>query len=124
MRGGLTLGLHQGNDVVLMDDTRVWGNTTIKTGAGNDSLSLEGQTIKPGRSIFHGAVNISMGSGHDSLSLSGRWLGEPNPTALNADFRSIVKLDGGASASDNTLIVGDAATFFVTPVILNFPTGP
>ncbi|MDZ4288310.1 MAG: hypothetical protein U0984_10140 [Prosthecobacter sp.] len=113
MRGAVRLDLLSGIDVVTIDDSTLRGALTILTGAGADNVVIEASTYAPGGSQFLGAANIQLGDDNDNLTIV-----QTSSPKQSATFLSAVILDGGSKAGDtNTLTIGAAATFAVTPTI-------
>ena len=110
----VTIDSGAGNDQVFWDDISVGGNTTFRTGGGNDTLSMETQGDPAGsRSAFTGKVNILMGDGDDIVVV-----GQNGNIGHAADFLSAVAVDGGAGS--DTLNVGNQNTFAVELVERSF----
>lgn len=91
--GGIAAGVFSaktgaGIDTVTVGDSIFSSAFTLDTQGGNDVINIE-TTENMGGTLFLAPVNIFLGEGADILSI-----GLNKPTAF-ADFRSVVKFDGG-----------------------------
>lgn len=98
--GQLQIQTGKGADTILLDVMRVSGSTLLKTGAGNDEITITNTGFPSG---FTGAFKLDMGQGNDTASIS-------------ADFAAGAKVSGGRGT--DSLTWQFISAFAVDPVVV------
>ncbi len=101
--GNLKVNSGDGNDTVFTDGIVVMGNTTIRTGKGNDDIAILGND-----GFFNGTFTITSGGGNDNIAMIN-----------GATFLSTVTI----SAGRGTNVMWVAQDLFMGPVTINGGTG-
>lgn len=100
-----------GNATVAINDLKVAGATSIATGTGADTITIDGSSGAVGSS-FNGSFALRTGSGADSVSIN-----SGSASGATTTFRSAVGV--GLGPNDDTLTIGSAGRVqFLTPAAL------
>ncbi len=103
-----------GDDTVnLTKGSEPLGPLMIDTGAGNDSVSLDGRTDGYVAEYF-GPVKVNLGTGDDSL-----WVSDGGVNGNIGHYHATVKFDGG-TGTDDIAYLTTGSIFDVAPVVVNF----
>jgi hypothetical protein len=111
LRVGMSLGVATGSgaDSITINDLTVTGVTVIRTGLGDDTISIDG-TASVG-SAFVGAFAVNTGAGNDSVTINGG-----SATSTTTRFQSAVSVGLGAD-NDSLSLATAGKVRFNTPMM-------
>jgi Ca2+-binding RTX toxin-like protein len=102
--GRLSVTSDNGNDTVTLDEVVVGGTTTIRTGAGQDTLTVGGATA------FRGAFAADLGAGDDRIDVAQTAAAAPvtftaGVTVLAGDGNDRLRLGIDGSAQNQKVVI-------------------